>query len=355
MPFRTAKSKVWQYDIQIKGDRFRGSCETTDYEEAKEVEAQIRLQAKNQTAAKPEFTLSEALGTYFLERCDGQPSAATSKSQARAILKALPGATKLSDLSDATLMNMVTKMRATSANATVNRRLQFLGRALRHMARIHKANIAELHIKSLEVAEPKERIRELTLAEQRDLFDHLPADLHEPVTFCLLTGCRISTMTRLKWTDVGDTELRFWLKGGDFMTFPISQELRALLTRLPRANSDDLTTRRYVFTRVDKHTMKRTRIVAQGGVFNAQFRKAVDDAGIEDFRFHDLRHTFATRMLRQTNNLKLVSRLLGHKDLISTMKYAHVQVDDMRAALEQYSPLSGGTTQSFPQTSQKFK
>ncbi len=55
-------------------------------------------------------------------------------------------------------------------------------------------------------------------------------------------------------------------------------------------------------------------------------------------------------MLRQTRNLKLVSQLLGHKDITTTARYAHVLVDDMRAALDEFSPVSGGDPQNFPQS-----
>lgn len=351
MPFRTNKTRIWQYDIQVAGHRFRGSCGTTDFEEAKAVEAEVRRQARQATRTRDDYTLSEAIGTYILERCDGQASAATSRSQARAILAAIDGSTRLSKMTNADVMAMVTTMRAGCANATVNRRLQFLGRAVRHLAKMHGAQAPELDLKAAEVREPKERVRELTQDEQTRLFEHLPQDLREPVMFCLLTGCRISTMARLRWTDVGDTELRFWLKGDDHMTFPITRELRALLSALPRSNV--IRDSRFVFTRLDKQTLERTQIVPQGGVFNAEFRKAVEDAEIDNFRFHDLRHTFATRMLRQTNNLKLVSKLLGHRDIASTMKYAHVMVDDMRAALDAFSPLSGGVPQNFPQKARK--
>lgn len=346
MPFRTAKTKIWQYDIQVGGRRFRGSTGTDDYEEAKAIEAEVRRDAKARRTT--DYTLSEAFGTYHIEVCQHQPSASTSASQAKAILKHIPGNTRLTDLEQADLMRMTQKMRAVCSNATVNRRLQYMGRAVRHMAKMHRATLPDLDFRSVEVKEAKERVRELTLAEQDRLFEHLPHDLHEPVKFCLLTGCRISTMAGLLWSDIGDREIFFRLKGGERMTFPITRELHALLSALPRSNYTHV--RRHVFTRLDKTTMERIAIVPKGGVFNAEFRKAVADARIPDFRFHDLRHTFATRMLRQTKNLKLVSRLLGHKDIATTSRYAHVLVDDMRDALEDFSPLSGGVPQNKPQS-----
>ena len=346
MPFRTAKTKVWQYDIQVKGVRLRGSCGTTDYETAKEVEAEVRRQAKR--PRRTEYTLSEAFGTYHHDKCQHQSSAGTSASQARVILSFIPGKTKLSDMTDATVLDLVAKMRATRANGTVNRHLQFMGRAIAHMAKFHNADVPDLQMRAAETKEAKERVRELSQEEQGRLFEHLPEDLRPAVLFCLMTGARIETMAKLLWSDVLPSELVFRLKGDDHMTFPKTGELAALLSALPKSNV--IADRRYVFTRLNKQTGERCRIVHNGGVFGQQWREALADAEIYDFRFHDLRHTFATRMLRQTNNLKLVSRLLGHKDIETTMRYAHVMVDDMRDALEQFSPVSGGVPQNKPQT-----
>ena len=61
--------------------------------------------------------------------------------------------------------------------------------------------------------------------------------------------------------------------------------------------------------------------------------KALEDAGIGDFRFHDLRHTKGTRALRATGNLKAVQKLLGHADITTTSRYAHALEDDVRAMM----------------------
>ena len=51
-------------------------------------------------------------------------------------------------------------------------------------------------------------------------------------------------------------------------------------------------------------------------------------------RFHDFRHDFATKLLRETGSLKIVQRALNHADYKSTERYAHVQDEDVRNALE---------------------
>lgn len=340
MPFRPKNSRFWHYDFQIRGCRFHGSCGTEDFETAKAVEAEARVAARSSLTATPEgvFTLSEALGTYCADVAEHQPSARTTRTQAKALLQILDPKTRLPDLTPAMLQGYVTRRRATCANGTVNRELQLLGRALRHMARIHRATLPEgLEVKALQVPEAEERIRELSIDEQARLFKHLRPDLHPLVMFALMTGLRLAELCSLQWQaidlDVG--RIRFTQKGGRTRHFPINSEMRAFLSSMPKA--DTLPHARYVLTYIN-HKAKgqpRHRITAGGGLAE-KFREALDAAEITDFRFHDLRHTFATRLLRQTGNLKLVSRLLGHSQIETTMRYAHVLDSDLREAMASY-------------------
>ena len=64
------------------------------------------------------------------------------------------------------------------------------------------------------------------------------------------------------------------------------------------------------------------------------FRQAVKRAGLKDLRFHDLRHTFATRLVRSGADIYAVQRLLGHKSLEMTSRYAHHDVESLRKAVD---------------------
>jgi site-specific recombinase XerD len=55
---------------------------------------------------------------------------------------------------------------------------------------------------------------------------------------------------------------------------------------------------------------------------------------VSGFRFHDFRHDFASKLLRETGNLKLVQRALNHADLKTTSRYAHVLDEGIAAAME---------------------
>lgn len=105
-----------------------------------------------------------------------------------------------------------------------------------------------------------------------------------------------------------------------------------------------------VYERVDDRAKKGDTFVAQrdydGRVKGVRYpltasgvsiawRRLRKKAKLDDFRFHDFRHNFATKLLRESGNLKLVSRALNHSKLETTMRYAHVLDQDIADALEE--------------------
>ena len=68
------------------------------------------------------------------------------------------------------------------------------------------------------------------------------------------------------------------------------------------------------------------------------FCKAVKRSGIDPFRFRDTRHTFSTRLVQEGVDLYKVSKLLGHKDIKTTQRYAHHYPESLRSAVD----ISGG-------------
>ena len=64
------------------------------------------------------------------------------------------------------------------------------------------------------------------------------------------------------------------------------------------------------------------------------FKNDIRQAGIKEFTFHDLRHTFASKLVMKGASLKAVQELLGHKDIKMTMRYAHLAEDIKKDAVK---------------------
>ena len=75
------------------------------------------------------------------------------------------------------------------------------------------------------------------------------------------------------------------------------------------------------------------------------FRTAVKNAGIVDFRFHDLRHTFASQLIMKGGDLKNVQELLGHKIMTMTLRYAHLSQHNKRKAVNLLNGLTAYVSQ----------
>ena len=75
------------------------------------------------------------------------------------------------------------------------------------------------------------------------------------------------------------------------------------------------------------------------GTIRKGFVAALKKAGIKDFRFHDLRHTFATYALMATKDIRVVQTLLGHTDVRTTQRYAHVLISHKAEAMSQTTHL----------------
>ncbi len=338
--YKPKNSPYWHYDFVIQGVRFHGSTGTTSKSAARTVEARERAAAAQRRGRKRQpITLNEAAGRYWTETAAHQASAATTEYQLANLCGGLGRGTALADINDDAIADYVARRRADVADASVNRETQLLRRLFVRADRTWRRDIGEMpDWRALMLAEPAGRVRELTPAEEAALFAALRPDFHPFVRFCLLTGVRLANALTLTWAQVDYGAAMITLRtksrrpGGDVHTVPITQAVRVLLANERGRHPIFVFT--YECARSRGKRRKGERYPFSQGGWRRDWTRALQAAGIADFRFHDTRHTAATRLLRACGNLAVVRDLLGHADITTTSRYAHVTKDDVRAAME---------------------
>ena len=141
------------------------------------------------------------------------------------------------------------------------------------------------------------------------------------IRLLLLTGCRKGEIVNLRWSELGSDTLRLLDGKAGPRTVYLNEGARAVLQRQPRGSS------RFVFPALSDASRPRSSELSL-------WRKVRWQAGIQDVRLHDLRHTFASHAVMQGVPLPVVSRLLGHSRSRMTLRYAHVSDDEVEAAAE---------------------
>ena len=138
----------------------------------------------------------------------------------------------------------------------------------------------------------------------------------------MVTGCRLGEILTLRWDDVdrkaGELRLRDAKTGARMVPLtPTAEAVLAGIVRVPRSP--------WVFPGKgpDGHLSQLT----------TYWHRTRELAGVEDVRIHDLRHSFASRALALGESLTMIGRLLGHTDVGSTARYAHLARDAEKVAV----------------------
>ena len=194
--------------------------------------------------------------------------------------------------------------------------------------------------------ENNRRLRYLSFEESAALLNSCDKHLKPIVVFALNTGCRRGEILGLTWDRV-DLKHGFILlddtKSGKRREIPINATVRAALQGLVRRLD-------VPFVFVNQDTVKERPPVKEGGkvrpasgrYFDVKksFATACRKAKLQDFHFHDLRHTFASQLVMNGVDITTVSKLLGHANLTMTLRYAHLAQGHLKSAVDVLSRLS---------------
>lgn len=142
------------------------------------------------------------------------------------------------------------------------------------------------------------------------------------IRLLILTGCRKSEIQTLKWAYVTETALELPDTKTGARRVPLPGAARAVLDGLTPVEGNPY-------------------VIARSGTagFDTGLQRIWDrirtEAGLKDVRLHDLRHNYASAAVSAGMPIQMVGKLLGHSELQSTMRYAHLADDPIRAAAEQ--------------------
>jgi len=210
--------------------------------------------------------------------------------------------------------------------ATLARELEVLRHALNLAVRewewLEKSPFEKVRIEKIN----NKSERWITKSEEHTLLDASQQWLREIIIFALNTGMRQNEILSLKWSEVDlsrRTVTVLETKNKEKRTIPINQTVFDLLRQKSRVKSIS----GYLFvseaaTKIDARNLLRA------------YYSARKTAKLEGVRFHDLRHTFATRLVQRGVDLYTVKELMGHKTITMTMRYAHHNPESLRHGVE---------------------
>ncbi len=230
----------------------------------------------------------------------------------------------------------------TRANSTINRHIEMLSKLFNLC--IDNGLIDNNPCRSVkQLREENFKIRFLTIEEEKELFKAIEAStinsngsleypyIHlKPLVICALqTGMRRGEIFSLKWSQIdfsnGFIEV-LKSKSGKARKIPISPRLDVLLKEILATSNSE-----YVF--INATTNKPYVDIKKA------FSSVLKKANIKNFRFHDLRHTVATRMVESGADLIVVQEILGHSNIQTTMRYAHPVPENKKRAIDCLSNL----------------
>jgi len=228
------------------------------------------------------------------------------------------------------MLGRVTRLGKPVTPSTINRQLAVLSAILTVAVKEYEWMDDSPMRKVGKLPEPRGRIRFLSDAERDALLRECSAHsatLRLIVFLAISTGARKGELLGLRWPDVDMQRATMTFhetKNGERRTVPLAQSTHAMMVehgKVRRLDTDR------VFPGITGGPLE----------IGKMFHEAMMRAGIENFRFHDLRHTAASYLAMNGATLAEIAEVLGHKTLAMVRRYAHMTEGHTRGVLERMS------------------
>jgi integrase len=328
------RSGIWWTCITHNGRKIQKSLETSDKKLAKTIEAKIITElVQGSYYEKPvgsKKTFKQLMSKFMVEHA---PKVSSSMqrgycSYSKHLIKFFGETNLLSVTTKKISRYKVIRNEAGAKPATINRELAMLSKAFNLAVKEWEWLNENPVSKVPKEKEDNKRDRWLTQEEENRLLGFSPEWLSEIIVFALNTGLRQDELLSLEWPRVSlirKTILIQKSKSGRPRTVPLNRfglELLNMKYSKKVLSINGLVFVSSVGTKIDADNLRRA------------FYGVLKKAEIENFKFHDLRHTFATRLAQSGIDIYKIAKLLGHEDIRMTQRYAHHCPESLRDGVE---------------------
>ncbi len=318
------RGNIWWARFTHDGQEIQRSSGTEDKAAAQEWHDQLKasLWRQDKLKERPAYIWEQAVERWLTERLD-KPTAYIWKLQLRWLHPHLSGM-KLTDIGQEKInqirllkqkdtVNGKTEVKPRTVNAILNL-IRSILRAAIEWEWIDRAPVFKL------LAEPTRRVRYLSQDEEQALLYELPLHLQQITRFALSTGLRMSNILTLEWSQIDIARETAWIhadqaKANKAISIPLNTDAIAIIHEQLGQHAS------HVFSYKDKPILR-----ANGRAW----REAVKRANIQDFNFHGLRHTWASRLIQAGVPTHALMELGGWSDIAMVRKYAHFGAEHLR-------------------------
>lgn len=329
------RGKTWWFDFTTaSGERVRRSAGTDDKTQAQELHDKLKAESWRvaKLGEKPRRTWDEAAYKWLMET-EHKKSHREDVAKIGWLQQFFTGK-YLDELSRDVIERVGGLKRQETSPATANRLLALIRAILRRAAIdwewIDKSPVIKLY------REPKRRVRYLTPAQANTLLSALPEHLADMMRFSLATGLRKANVTKLEWSQVDIARHVAWIHGDQAKAGkPIHVTLNA--TAMDVLTKQIGKHQKWVFT---YHGNTITQVNTKA------WYKALRRAGIDNFRWHDLRHTWASWLTQQGVPLNVIQEMGGWESSAMVQRYAHLAPEQFAQHARLVDDILNGTSAS---------
>ena len=336
---KRGNSKFWYIQFQFQGKTYIKSSKTTDKRIAERMEREwkVKIHSQQYLGEKESIIFSDII-LRFIQSKEGTPNHPTLLSHNRILSKLFPVNKKLHEINNNDIIQLLnTRIKQGVTNQTIKKSFDLI-RGSWKLGKKLGYQYADIDFPSLKME--KHRLRYLSIEEEIRLLKELDpkredsgtissfnrpnkikqnmVDIYDLVVILIDTGARYSEISKIEWSSINLEEktIRLWRpKVRNESVLYMTDRVYSILKGRNKTKKTQ-----YVFTN------------KKGGPRNTAtlpIRKAFKRSGIEGCTVHTFRHTHASRLIQNGLSIYEVKEILGHTDINTTLRYAHLERRDI--------------------------